>query len=418
MRTNEPTRRELLAGLAVPAAAMLVKGAPVAAAENGSSAVVVGSGVFGAWTAWHLRQRGFRVTLVDAFGAGNSRSSSGGETRVTRAAYGPDEIYTRWARASLPAWKALAERSGQRLFVETGMLILATASDPRIVLSQKTLDRLGVPHSVFGRAELARRFPQIALDGIEAGLFEPEAGALLARRAVAALADELEARGVRRVMARVLPPEPVNGRLSEIRTAGGETILADRFVFACGPWMNKLFPALLGQRLFVTRQEVLFFGVPAGDARFAPPRLPVWLSGDFYGIPDIESRGFKIANDQHGPALDPDSADRVPSAEAIEAARSFLAIRFPALAEAPLVEARICQYENSANGDLLIDRHPQAGNIVLVGCGSGHGFKHGPAVGELAAALAAGDAALAAETALDPRLTLATKADAQQRAVH
>ena len=294
------------------------------------------------------------------------------------------------------------------------MLILSTASDPRIVESQKTLARLGVPHAVFGRAELERRFPQISFDGIEAGLWEPEAGALLARRAVAAVAEEIERQGVRRVTARVLPPEPGGGRLSEIRTAHGETLRADRFVFACGPWMGKLFPALLGKRLFVTRQEVLFFGIPAGDERFSPKSLPVWLSGDFYGIPDIESRGFKIANDQHGLALDPDSADREPSAAAITAARSFLATRFPALSQAPLVEARVCQYENSANGDLLIDRHPEADNVVLVGCGSGHGFKHGPAVGELAAGLAAGTS----RAALDPRLSLAAKAEIQQRAVH
>ncbi|MGE0641912.1 MAG: FAD-dependent oxidoreductase [Thermoanaerobaculia bacterium] len=415
MGANDPTRRELLAGLAAPAASLLVKPRPVRSAKGrrATRVVVVGSGVFGAWTAWHLQRRGFEVTLVDAWGPGNARASSGGETRVTRAAYGPDEIYSRWARESLPEWKALAVRSGQPLFVETGMLILATADDPRIVESARTLARLDVPHAVLDRAEVARRFPQFGLDGIEAGLWEPEAGALLARRSVAALAAELEAAGVRRLTARVLPPGPVSGGLAELRTADGESLPADRFVFACGPWLDKLFPELLGRRLFVTRQEVHFFGVPAGDTRFAPSRFPVWLIGDQYGIPDIEGRGFKIANDQHGPRHDPDSAERVPSPEAIATAREFLARRFPQLAGAPLVESRVCQYENSANGDFLIDRHPQAANVVLVGCGSGHGFKHGPAVGAAAASLVAGD-----DARLDSRLSLATKADHQQRAVH
>jgi glycine/D-amino acid oxidase-like deaminating enzyme len=180
--------------------------------------------------------------------------------------------------------------------------------------------------------------------------------------------------------------------------------------------MGKLFPDLVGPRLFVTRQEVLFFGPPAGDDRWAPPKMPVWLVGNVYGIPDLESRGFKVANDEHGEPLDPDTAERAPSRAAIDTGRAFLAERFPGLKDAPLVESRVCQYENSANGDLLIDRHPEAANAVLVGCGSGHGFKHGPAVGRLAANLVAGDAAAVA--ALDPRLTLAAKATIQQRAVH
>jgi glycine/D-amino acid oxidase-like deaminating enzyme len=409
----ESTRRQLLAGLAVPAAAMMVRSSPLAAAATGHSAVVVGAGVFGVWSAWHLRKRGYAVTLVDAWGPGNARASSGGESRVTRAAYGPDEIYTRWARESLPEWKTLAVRSGQALFHECGVLWLGKSTEARLTASRETLTRLGVPHQMLDRAEIGRRWPQMSLEGVEAALFEPEGGALLARRAVAALADELERDGVRRVVARVRTPVAKGGRIEAVESEAGERIVADCFVFACGPWMGKLFPEVVGGRLFVTRQEILFFGPPPGDARFSTKAFPIWMVGDFYGIPDLESRGFKVANDAHGPRIDPDTEERVPSAAAIAEAKAFLAGRFPALAGAPLVEARICQYENSANGDLLIDRHPEAANAVLVGCGSGHGFKHGPAVGAFAARLAHDLAA-----ATDPRLTLATKATVQQRAVH
>jgi glycine/D-amino acid oxidase-like deaminating enzyme len=413
MPPKEPTRRELLAGIAVPAAAMLLKPSPLAADAKRGSAVVVGSGVFGAWSAWHLKKLGYSVTLVDAWGPGNAKASSGGESRVTRAAYGPDEIYTRWARESLPEWKALAARSGQALFHECGVLWLGKPTDERLKASHETLTRLAVPHQMLDRAEIGRRWPQMSLDGIEAGLFEPEGGALLARRAVAAVAAELEREGVRRVVARVRTPVAKGGRIEAIETDAGERIAADRFVFACGPWMGKLFPELVGGRLFVTRQEILFFAPPPGDARFTTKAFPIWMVGDFYGIPDLESRGFKLADDRHGSRIDPDTEERVPSPAAIAAAKAFLAERFPALAGAPLVEARICQYENSANGDLLIDRHPEARNAVLVGCGSGHGFKHGPSVGAFAARLA-DDLA----TTTDPRLTLASKATVQQRAVH
>jgi monomeric sarcosine oxidase len=388
--------------------------APLRPAAGGADAVVVGAGVFGVWAAWRLHRRGFRVTLVDAWGPGHSRASSGGESRVTRAAYGADELYARWARASLPHWKALAARTGQRLFHETGMLWLGAADSPRLISSRATLTRLGVPHAVLGPDEIAVRFPQFALDGVGVGLWEPEAGALLARRAVAALAAELEAAGVRRLLARIEPPTPSGGRIAAVRTTTGETLAADRFVFACGPWMGRLFPELLGPRLFVTRQEVFFFGTAAGDGRFQPPRMPTYMVGDFYGLPDLEGRGLKVANDEHGEPLDPDTAERLPSAPALAAARAFVAARFPALRGAPLLEARVCQYENSADGDLLVDLHPEAANAVLVGCGSGHGFKHGPSVGELAAALAAGDDGVAP----DPRLALAAKATLQHRAVH
>jgi glycine/D-amino acid oxidase-like deaminating enzyme len=131
-----------------------------------------------------------------------------------------------------------------------------------------------------------------------------------------------------------------------------------------------------------------------------------------YGVPDLESRGFKIAFDQHGPAFDPDTGARVPSAEGIAAMRVYLAQRFPALADAPLVEARVCQYENTSNGDFLVDQHPEHENVWLVGGGSGHGFKHGPAMGEHVSARVLDKAAQ------EPRFSLSTKATAQRRSVY
>jgi glycine/D-amino acid oxidase-like deaminating enzyme len=188
-------------------------------------------------------------------------------------------------------------------------------------------------------------------------------------------------------------------------------------VFACGPWLPKLLPALLGTRIFPTRQEVFFFAPPEGDGRFAPERLPGWADfndGDiYYGFPDLEARGFKIAHDRHGEGFDPDSGDRRPTASALADVRGYLARRFPALADRPLTEARVCQYENSSNGDLLVDRHPRWPNVVLVGAGSGHGFKHGPAIGRYAA-----DLVLDRLPRPEPRFALATKGEVERREVH
>jgi glycine/D-amino acid oxidase-like deaminating enzyme len=172
-----------------------------------------------------------------------------------------------------------------------------------------------------------------------------------------------------------------------VRTSSGDEIQATNFVFACGAWLGKIFPEMLGNRIFPSRQEVFFFGVPAGDARFAPPALPTWLfqEDESYGMPDLESRGLKIALDRHGERADPDTQSRLATAEGAEEARRFVEQRFPALRGAPIVESRVCQYENTWNGDFLIDRHPEMDNVWFVGGGSGHGFKHGPAVGDYVA---------------------------------
>ena len=374
--------------------------------------VVVGSGVFGAWTAWHLRRAGRSVALVDEYGAGNSRSSSGGETRVIRMGYGADEWYSRWSARSLGLWKDMAAASGQRLFHQTGVLWMAHENDAVVQSTLETLGRLQVPHERLGKSELETRWGQISFGPVSWGIYEPGSGALLARRGVAAVAAEAQREGVSLVAGAALPPMG-SGRLSSVSLKDGASLSAETFVFACGPWLGKVFPDLLGERIFPTRQEVFYFGPPAGDTRFRPPAMPVWVDfgEEIYGIPDIESRGFKVAPDRHGPPFDPDTGERRVTEEGVRAAREFLARRFPALRDAPLVAGEVCQYENTSNGDFLIDRHPGRENVWLVGGGSGHGFKHGPAVGEyLAARIADGKP-------VDAKVSLSTKLKAQKRTV-
>ena len=132
---------------------------------------------------------------------------------------------------------------------------------------------------------------------------------------------------------------------------------------------------------------------PPGDARYQAGSLPVWVDYDqaFYGIPSIEGRGFKLAPDWPGPAVDPDRQERRLSDSAVQATRAFLARRFPGLATAPVAEGRVCQYETTADTHFVIDRHPDWSNAWILGGGSGHSFKHGPAIGEYASALVADD---------------------------
>ena len=409
-------RTALIAG-AGAAAAVAAPG--IVRASDGAAAdvIVVGAGVFGAWTARQLQRLGRRVLLLDAWGPAHSRASSGGESRMTRSAYGGDEVYTRMARDSLSDWQGVSARAGLPLFHRTGVLFFFPRIEPYLSDSIAVHRRLGLPTELLEARALRRRFPMIDFDGIEAGLFEPGFGALMARRAVQSLVDEFVREGGAYRRAAIEPPAGRGGSLREIRTASGERLSAAQYVFACGPWLPKLFPELLGNRIFPTRQEIFFFAPPAGDERFLPGRLPGWADfngGDiYYGFPDLEARGFKIAHDAHGPRMDPDEGDRTASAAGLEGVRAYMRRRFPALAGRPLNEARVCQYENSSNGDLLIDLHPEHPNLLLLGAGSGHGFKHGPAVGRYAAALLAGTLGRP-----EPRFSLATKAEAQNRGVH
>ena len=373
-------------------------------------AVVVGAGVFGAWTAYHLRKSGRSVALLDQYGPANSRASSGDETRILRMGYGADEIYTRWALRSRELWTELFDKVGQpELFQETGALWTPRPADRRGEETRATFEKCGVDYEDVSMAELEYRFPQFQFTSERVGIFELFAGVLLARKAVTQVVAEAVRNGVEYFRQAASAPE-----VGRIRTNSGGGIQAGLFVYACGPWLPKIFPELLAGRIRATRQEVFYFGTPPGDRRFAPPQMPAWIDfGDErcpYVVPECESRGFKVAFDRHGPEFDPDSGDRV--ATGIDGARAFLAERFPALAEAPLVESRVCQYENTSNGDFLIDRHPEFDNVCLVGGGSGHGFKHGPALGEYITRLIDG------KVATEPKFSLATKTLERNRSVY
>jgi sarcosine oxidase len=351
---------------------------------------VVGAGAFGGWTALHLLRRGARVTLLDAWGAGNSRSSSGGETRIIRGVYGPDRVYVEWVARSFALWREVEVRWQQRLYRPTGMLWMCGWNDGYVRDSLPYLEDAGLSISEIGLRGSRERFPQVDFEGVHRVFFETEAGYLLARRACQAVAAAVAAEGGEVRLAAVAPGPFRDDRMERLDLSDGSVLQADLYVFACGPWLGSLFPEMIGERfLRVTRQEVFFFATPAGDLRFSEDQCPTWvdLTGEriFYGIPGNEHRGFKVADDTRGEPFDPTTGERLPTPARLAEAREVLARRFPSLAGAPLVESRVCQYENSPDGHILFDRHPHAENVWLLGGGSGHGFKLSPALGEYAA---------------------------------
>jgi glycine/D-amino acid oxidase-like deaminating enzyme len=348
---------------------------------------VIGAGAFGGWTALELRRRGARVTLIDAWGPGNARASSGGETRVIRATYGSRAIYTAMAMRALDLWRAHDAAWHRGFYRQTGALWMFGADDAFGRASVATLRALKIPIEELTPAAASRRFPQIAFDDtITSVLWEPVAGYLFARRACEHVAERFAAEGGEYRQAAVRVPILADASLRRIELDSGGTVEADAFVFACGPWLGRLFPDVIGPRVTATRQEVYYFGTPAGDARFHDPAMPVWVDYRerfMYGIPGNAHRGFKV---------DPTSAARDATPSGVAAARAFLRRRFPALGDAPLLGSEVCQYEASPDAHFIIDRHPAAPNVWIAGGGSGHAFKMGPIVGEMLAACVLGAA--------------------------
>ena len=360
--------------------------------------VVVGAGAFGGWTALALLRAGLRVTLVDAWGAGHSRSSSGGETRVIRAAYGGVAIYSEMAARALELWRE-AERQWRRpVLFRSGALWLCAGDDGYVRRSIAPMRAAGLTLEEMTPADAARRWSRMSFDDARTVFFEPEAGFLAARAACELVRETFVREGGAWRLGWTRPGARAAGdaRLSGVQLSDGSTLEADRFVFACGPWMGTVFPEVIGRRIVATRQEVHFFGTPPGDRRYEMGALPAWVHlGErvVYGVPDHDGRGLKVADDTAGEEVDPTSMERAPSAAGLANARAILRRRFPALADAPLLEARVCQYEASTDGHFLVDRHPELENVWLAGGGSGHGFKMGPALGEHVAALVQGRAA-------------------------
>ncbi|MCW2986455.1 MAG: FAD-dependent oxidoreductase [Conexibacter sp.] len=331
------------------------------------SVVVVGAGVLGSSLADRLARSSWQVTHVEQFSPGHVRSGSGDESRLIRSCHGEDELHARMSRRALELWREL----DPRLVSPAGVAWFARSEDGWEAASERVLRRLGIPVE---RVDARELFPSVTVDDLAYTLYEPEAGLLRARDGVRALADRAVAAGAERVTA-VARPDGERVVLDD-----GRVLEADHVVWAGGAWMAALFGDVLDLR--ITHQDVYYFAAP-GD--WAAPGVPGWVDfdGAFYGMGDLDGRGFKVGPDQEGPGVDSLDAERRNDPELERVARAYLGHRFPALAGAPLVGSRICQYEMTPDERFVVAPHPaHDGRVWLVGGGSGHAFKHGPALAE------------------------------------
>lgn len=358
---------------------------PAPAAARNSEIVVIGAGAFGGWTALYLREMGFSVTLVDQYGPGNSRATSGGETRQIRAAYGDREIYTRWVVEALDRWHAREAEWGKKLLFNTGQITLAREWTRELTETRKVFDRLRIAYDVIKRDDLTRRYPQMNIRDMDFAMSAPGTGVLKAREGCVAVAQAFEKKGGRFVTAKAGLGRRSGGTLSDVTLSTGVTLSAQTFVFACGPWLPKVFPAVMGNKLQTPRRVVFFYGTPPGDERFAYPNFPAWSVDNAYGFPSIEGKGFKVVPTIDHVLVDPDTQEHTLTAEELRKGREFVAKWFPLLNNQPLVESKVCQREDSIDEHFIVTPHPEMSNVWLVGGGSGHGYKHGIMLGDYVA---------------------------------
>jgi len=403
----------MAAGCAPPVAfsAAPARGIEAKPPRAGSSqhVVVIGAGAWGSWTAYHLRARGVRVTLIDQYGPGNSRSTSGDETRGIRSSYGDraaGELWTPWARTAIARWKLFEKEWAPvfrtSFFHETGDVIMRATREPFITKTVELWKANNVAHEVLTGDEARKRWPVIKADDITVAITEPDAGVVRCRAATQAVAAVAQKMGAELVLGRVRPGPIVNGRMDGVILDDGTVIRGDSYVFACGPWLRKLFP-YMENRARIPIGHALYFGVPSGDTRFQFPNLPSFNFPGVTGWPmlPVDSRGFRVrgaiappapaagspapapAATPADPALqDPDLSPRWTNQDRVDGARRFLAARFPVLANAPLLETRACHYESSVNQNFIVDFVPETTNAWIAGLGQAEGFKFGPVIGD------------------------------------
>lgn len=367
--------------------------------------VVAGAGVMGVFTALTLQERGARVVLADPWEPGHPRGTSSSESRVIRVLYGSDRLYSEWTVRCLAAWQRWERELPRPVFLKTGVLWLTRSDDGYAAKGESVLRSLGVPVERLSNADVEARYPAVGTSDLKFALFEPESGALLSREAVRGLARLFVSRGGTLLRGAVTLGGRTGRRLDSVQV-GGERLDTGQAVFACGPWLPQLFPELLASVITIHKAEEMFFGVAPGDERFDSSHLPTWVDiGAHYGVPAVDGRSFKVGIDAPGPEFDPTNGERRIDPANLPAVREFLSRRFPALADAPLVESRVCTYELTADEHLVIDRHPGLDNVLLAGGGSGHAFKLGPEIGTFVADLVSG-----ARADTEPRFKAATRA--------
>ncbi|MGH7754505.1 MAG: NAD(P)/FAD-dependent oxidoreductase, partial [Gemmatimonadales bacterium] len=272
-----------------------------------------------------------------------------------------------------------------------GDLILRPEPEPWLTDTCANWDRLRVPYERLTIDEVRYRYPQVDPQGMTVAVVEPDAGVVRARRSCEVVAEAFRQAGGQVRIGRAELGDRSETRLNDLVLSSGERLSAETFVFACGPWLGKVLPDVMANRIRTPIGHVYYFGTPPNDDRFSFPNMPSWNVPGITGWPALppDARGFRVRTGGRPPE-DPDFSQRTVDPAEFERARNFLAQRFPLLLNAPLLETRACHYEVSTDRNFIVDRYPGLDNVWIAGGGSAEGFKFGPVVGEYIAQRVAG----------------------------
>ena len=351
--------------------------------------VVVGLGAIGSAALYQLARRGVRVAAIERFSPGHDQGSSHGETRIIRLGYFEHPSYVPLLRRTYTLWRELEAASATKLLNITGIAEIGPPDGEVVTGTLAASRQHNLPHEVLDATETMRRFPAFKIPSHYVGVFQPDGGFIAVEPAVATLIAMARAAGAElRTGVTVLSIKP-HGDGVRIATSQGD-IETSTAIVAAGPWVKQLLPNL-SVPLRVTRQVMSWFK-PADQDLFGGDRFPVFLlesqHGVHYGFPPSATGLVKIAKHHHrDETVDPDRVDRTISAADEALVRSALADHIPA-ANGPLAAAKTCLYTVTPDHDFIIDRMPNAPNIIVASPCSGHGFKFAPVIGEILADMA------------------------------
>lgn len=352
--------------------------------------VIVGGGIMGVCAAYYLAGKGRSVVLLDQSDIPNQRAASGDHLRVFRLSYGKDEFYTSMAHKTLPLWLELNTITGEKLLVQNGVLEFAPKAHGYEEDCFKVLKDMKIPVRRLEKKEIQRSYPMINTRAMQYAILHPDGGMLWAQRAVGAISALAQRKGAKfRTQTKVVAvlKDKKHG-IKGVKDAAGKVWEAEQYLFASGAWNAEL---LKGLPIKVTRQFQMYVRPPFNRGRYRPEHFPVFasLQTGFYGFP-LHIHGFlKVGDHKKGPPGKPGKDEATPPAFE-KKVRAFFKRFIPELAAFTEFEGAVCYYDNTKDGDFIVDRLPDAQNAFVLGGFSGHGFKFGPLIGKTIAELMLG----------------------------
>lgn len=337
----------------------------------------------GSAAAFHLAKAGKKVLGLDRFTPPHSFGSSHGQTRIIREAYFEHPIYVPIVQRAYHLWDELAKETGQRLFVQTGGLMIGRPDGVVVAGARRSAETHRLPYQFLSADEIRRRFPALRPTEEMAGVWESRAGILFPEDCIAAhLACAHKNGATLHYAEKVLRWEPDGDGIAVV--TDHDHYRGEWLILSAGSWIKSLLPDL--DLPLVVERQVLFWFDATEQKSFMPERCPIHLwehapGKFFYGFPDL-GNGVKVAGHHEGEIAAPDSIRREVRPEEVEMMRRVIHPFLPAL-DGPLREAVVCMYTNTPDGHFLIDRHPGFPQVLIASPCSGHGFKFSSAIGEI-----------------------------------